>query len=153
MIVCDYSGRIWRLARARGDSWGAPQILLDESLVSISPAYARTGYGTGGLISIARDATGAVPYLAALDQILGAGLAADQSLTILAVYNLLYALPFALVPLLVAIMGDSSRPILDRINSVMVATTDKLMPILLLLLGLALIADSVKFLATGTGLW
>ena len=95
----------------------------------------------------------AVPYLAALDQILGAGLTADQSLTTLAVYNLLYALPFALVPLLVAIMGNSSRPILDRINSVMVATTDKLMPILLLLLGLALIVDSVKFFATGAGLW
>lgn len=94
----------------------------------------------------------AVPYLAALDQILGANLSQNQSLTVLIAYNLVYAMPFALVPLLVAIMGDQSKPVLERINRFMVAATDKLMPVLLLLIGLALIADSIYFFATGDGL-
>ena len=34
----------------------------------------------------------------------------------------------------------------------MVAATDKLMPVLLLLIGLALVADSIYFFATGGGL-
>ena len=94
----------------------------------------------------------AVPYLAALDQILGADLSQQQSLSVLVAYNLVYAMPFALVPILVAIMGDRSKPVLERINRFMVTATDKLMPVLLLLIGLALIADSIYFFATGDGL-
>jgi cytochrome c biogenesis protein CcdA len=94
----------------------------------------------------------AVPYLAALDQVLSANLSQQESLSVLVAYNLVYAMPFALVPILVAIMGDRSKPVLERINRFMVAATDKLMPVLLLLIGLALVADSIYFFATGGGL-
>lgn len=95
----------------------------------------------------------ALPYLAAIDQILKANLTAEASLTALAAYNISYALPFALVPVLVAVTGDGCKPVLERINNVLVTVADKLMPFLLLLLGTALVADAIAFLTTGTSLW
>lgn len=95
----------------------------------------------------------AVPYLAAIDQVLKANLTAGDSLQVLAAYNVAYALPFLLVPLLVLIMGDASKPILQRVNQVLINVTDKLMPLLLLLLGSVLIVDAIKYLVTGAALW
>ena len=95
----------------------------------------------------------ALPYLAAIDQILKANLSAQSSIGVLVAYNLAYALPFAMVPVLVAVSGDACKPLLERINNVLVGVADRLMPLLLLLLGIALSADAVKFLATGTALW
>ena len=80
-------------------------------------------------------------------------MALDASLVALAVYNVGYALPFAVVPVLVLVMGDSCRSILDRINNVLTAIADRLMPLLMLLLGLALIADSVSYFARGEPLF
>ena len=51
-------------------------------------------------------------------------------------YNLAYALPFAIVPVLVLVMGDRAKPLLRRINEVLVRGADMLMPWLMLLLGL-----------------
>ena len=95
----------------------------------------------------------ALPYFAAVDQLLKANLSTQSSLGVLLVYNLAYALPFALVPLSVAMVGDRCKPLLQKINDVMVSLADRLMPALLILLGLALSADAVAFLWTGEGLW
>ena len=95
----------------------------------------------------------AVPYLATIDQVLKADLTAGDSLVVLAAYNIAYALPFLLVPLLVLAMGDASKPVLQRINQALIRVTDKLMPLLLLLLGCALLADAIKYLVTGVALW
>jgi cytochrome c biogenesis protein CcdA len=110
-----------------------------------------TCFGFGAIVNFV-GVPFAVPYFAALDQVLSANLSQQESLTVLGTYNLVYAIPFALVPILVAVMGDRSKPVLERINRFMVAATDKLMPILLLLIGLALTADSIYFFATGDGL-
>lgn len=95
----------------------------------------------------------ALPYLAAIDQILKANLSAESSLAVLATYNIGYALPFALVPVLIAVTGDACRPVLEKINTALVTVADKLMPFLLLVLGTALIVDAIAFLTTGTSLW
>jgi hypothetical protein len=68
-------------------------------------------------------------------------------------YNIAYALPFMLVPISVALIGDSTKPILDKINNILVGLVDRFMPILLLLPGIALSADALKYLVSGEALW
>ncbi len=95
----------------------------------------------------------ALPYFAAVDQILKANLSVELSLWVLAFYNLAYALPFLLVIALVAVIGDSSKPVLDKINNLLVGLVDRFMPEILFFLGLALTADALAFLITGEPLW
>jgi cytochrome c biogenesis protein CcdA len=91
----------------------------------------------------------AVPYFAAIDQFLKSGLDTMGVVTGLAIYNVAYALPFLLIPLLTAIMGDRSKPILARVNGFMEKAGDIIMPLLLLAIGLALLLDSVWFFVHG----
>jgi len=91
----------------------------------------------------------ALPYFAALDQILKADLTPMTSLTVLAGYNVLYALPFALVPVLSATSGQKIQEVLRKINDWLVGISNFLMPILLVLVGLALIVDSLIYFVTG----
>jgi len=86
----------------------------------------------------------ALPYFAAVDQILKANLSVELSA---------YALPFLLVIALVAVIGDSSKPILDKINNLLGGLVDRFMPVVLFFLGLALTADALAFLITGEPLW
>lgn len=115
----------------------------------LSPAAC---FGYGAIVNLI-GVPFAVPYLAAIDQLLKADLALGQSLLVLALYNIAYALPFLLVPVLTVVMGEASKPILQKINNFLVSATDRFMPLLLFVLGAALIADSVKYLATGQALW
>jgi len=94
----------------------------------------------------------ALPYFAVLDQILKADLAMPESLLILAIYNLLYALPFVIVPLLVITIGERSKPILLRINDSLERFSSFLMPVLLFLVGIFLISDAITYFVTGQGL-
>jgi cytochrome c biogenesis protein CcdA len=95
----------------------------------------------------------ALPYFAAIDQILKANLPPAEVVVLLVAYNLAYALPFLIVPVLVALVGERSRPVLTRINATLDRTSTVLMPIMLGLVGLALIADAVLCFATGEGLF
>ena len=94
----------------------------------------------------------ALPYFAVVDQILKADLPATASLTILAIYNLGYAAPFVVVPVLVGVSGENARPLLQRINGFIGKASDRLMPWLFAALGLALVADCVAYFYRGTGL-
>ena len=60
---------------------------------------------------------------------------------------------FLLVPLAVAIVGDDCKPFLEKINNFLVSIVDKLMPILLFLIGAALTVDALGFLISGEPLW
>ncbi|HBL45145.1 GAP family protein [Gimesia sp.] len=91
----------------------------------------------------------ALPYFAALDQMLKADLSPVTALGVLAAYNVLYALPFVLVPVLIATSGQKSQDILRKINTWLVSISNFLMPILLTLVGLALIVDSLIYFVTG----
>jgi cytochrome c biogenesis protein CcdA len=95
----------------------------------------------------------AVPYFAAIDQFLKADLDTGGVLFALLAYNLAYALPFLTVPVLTAAMGENSKPVLAKVNASMERISDLLMPLLLGLVGLALLADSVSFFVRGISLF
>jgi cytochrome c biogenesis protein CcdA len=95
----------------------------------------------------------AVPYFAALGQMGKADLSEAEFLTALLGYNLAYALPFTAVPIVRAVMGEHARPLLERINLLMERIAGALMPVLLGLVGLALVADGITFFASGDSLF
>ena len=95
----------------------------------------------------------AVPYFAALSQILKLDPTFLEALALLVAYNVLYALPFLIVPILIAIMGDQARPLLQRINNGLTRASAFVMPIILALLGLALVADAVHYFWRGAPLF
>ena len=115
----------------------------------LTPAYC---FGYGAVVNFI-GVPFALPYFAVVDQLLRANLSMRSSVLVLTIYNAAYALPFLLVPITVALMGDSSRPILEKINNVLVSLVDRFMPILLLLLGAALTADALAYLISGEALW
>jgi cytochrome c biogenesis protein CcdA len=115
----------------------------------LNPVYC---FGYGAVINFI-GVPFALPYFAVVNQVLKANLSVESSLLVLALYNAAYALPFLLVPIAVAAIGDRSKPVLEKINAMLVKLVDTLMPILLLLVGIALTADALSFLITGEPLW
>jgi threonine/homoserine/homoserine lactone efflux protein len=132
---------LWLVLRVRKDKGDRP----DEQTPEFSVWKAFTFGAVVNLIGIPF----AVPYFAAIDQLLKSGLDTGGVITGLVIYNTAYALPFLLIPLLTAIMGDRSKPILARVNGFMEKASDIIMPILLLAIGLALLVDSVWFFVNG----
>ena len=95
----------------------------------------------------------ALPYLAAIDQILKADLDFFQALALLLGYNLLYAACFAIVPILVAVMGERSHAVLKRMTEWLDRAAGVVTPLLLGLIGLVLIADAALYFTTGKALF
>jgi len=95
----------------------------------------------------------AVPYFAAIDQVLKADLTAIQAVYVLLGYNLVYAMPFAIVPVLSAIMGKEAQPLLARVNAGLDRASSVLMPLLLGLLGFALLLDAGSYFIRGASLF
>ena len=115
----------------------------------LTPTYC---FGYGAIINFI-GVPFALPYFAAVHQVLKANLSVEWSIAAIAFYNLAYALPFLLVPILIAITGESSKPTLDKISNLLVGLVDRFMPVILFLLGFALTADALAFLITGEPLW
>ena len=115
----------------------------------LTPVYC---FGHGAVINFI-GVPFAVPYFAVVNQLLKANLSTESSVLVLAIYNAAYALPFLLVPIAVALIGERSKPVLEKINEVLVKLVDTFMPILLLLVGIALSADALSYLITGEALW
>jgi cytochrome c biogenesis protein CcdA len=132
---------LWLVFRTRKDSGKRP----DEQTPEFTLWKAFTFGAAVNLIGIPF----ALPYFAAIDQMLKSNLDTAGVLLGLVIYNLTYALPFLLIPVLTAIMGDSSKPILARVNGIMEKASDVIMPLLLLAIGLALLLDSVWFFVQG----
>ncbi len=95
----------------------------------------------------------AIPYFAAIDQILKADLSVTRSVIALVGYNLVYALPFAVVPLLSAVLGEKAKPLLTRISAFLDKISGALMPLMLGLIGLALVLDAMWYFVKGTPLF
>jgi len=95
----------------------------------------------------------AIPYFAALDQILKADLDWVPSLTALLIYNLLYILPFVLLILIRLIFREQSDPLLSKLNEWMEKIGAVLMPLLLILLAIALLVDAIYYFGTGLPLY
>ncbi|WP_204112654.1 GAP family protein [Shimia biformata] len=70
----------------------------------------------------------------------------------LVAYNLLYAVPFLMLPVAMIVFGKSVLPLLNRINATIEKYAAYIMPVLIGLIGLGLVADALSFFASGTGL-
>lgn len=138
-------GLLWMVVRTKKD--GAP--VADEPEWELTPAKC---FGFGAIVNFI-GIPFALPYFAVIDQILKAGLSTVESFTTLAIYNIVYALPFLVVPAMLAVSGERAKPFLERINNFIARAADILMPWMLGLLGLALLADSVAYFYRGEGLW
>lgn len=133
----------WKSARGSTKDSSAPEV------ARLTPLKA---FGIGAVVN-AIGIPFALPYFAAIDQVLKANLDVAESVTVLVAYNLVYALPFLIVPGLVLILGEAGRPILTRINEKLDRVSAFLMPILLGLVGGALVADAVRYFVVGEGLF
>ncbi|MBA6413394.1 GAP family protein [Parahaliea sp. F7430] len=136
---------IWILLRPQNKKEGN-QSNLDESF---TPIKAFCLGATVNFIGIPF----ALPYFAALNQILKANLTVFDSVITLFVYNLFYALPFVIVPALVVTSGERSQSLLKRINKIVERGSSYIMPALLAITGFALVGDAVKYFLTGNGLF
>ncbi|MGE0634658.1 MAG: GAP family protein [Pseudobdellovibrionaceae bacterium] len=87
----------------------------------------------------------ALPYLAAIDQILKANLPALTSFLFLLLYNLLYILPFTSLIFIRWYYKRESDSIFQSINKGVDHFTQKYLPVIFLILGLILIEDCVSY--------
>lgn len=92
----------------------------------------------------------AIPYFAALDQILKANMGWIESLSTLLLYNVLYILPFMLLIVIKMLFGENGEKILQTANSWMEKIGKVLLPGMMILLAVALIIDAVMYFTTGT---
>ena len=138
-------GLLWMLVRTKKN--GAPT--ANDPEWNLTPAKC---LGFGAVVNFI-GVPFALPYFAVVDQLLKGDLATVESLSILAIYNACYALPFVVVPATVAISGENAKPILEKINGFLGRTSDVVMPWMFGVLGLALIADSIAYVVRGEGLW
>ncbi len=95
----------------------------------------------------------AIPYFAFLGQILKADLDWMGALMVLLIYNLLYVLPFSLLIFIRLIYRQESDVLFKSISDGMERLSGVVMPILLFLLGGALLADAFVFFSTGDPLF
>ncbi len=136
---------IWLALQSKKDSGKRP----DEETQQFTVPGA---FGFGAMINFI-GIPFAVPYFAAIDQILKADYSASQAVMTLLSYNLVYALPFAMVPVLSAVMGEKAKPILAKINARLDRVSGFLMPLMLGVIGLALVADAITYFVSGSGLF
>lgn len=132
----------FRIALRSGGRTGQSAKSLDWEL---TPARC---FAFGGIVNFI-GVPFALPYFAAVDQILKAELAVGQAVTVLAGYNLAYALPFAFVPVAVLMLGDRARPVLERLNTRMMSVASTAMPWLIGLLGAWLVFDAAWYFIVG----
>ena len=136
---------VWAAVQSRGGKASEEKTPGKE----LTPAYC---FGYGAVINFI-GVPFALPYFAVVDQTLKANLSVESTLLVLALYNIAYALPFALVPVLRALMGESVGPLLKRVNELLSRGVDVLLPPLLFLCGVALGVDAIAFLCCGIQIW
>ena len=95
----------------------------------------------------------AVPYFGALSQILKADLSVTGAVFALILYNLLYALPFGLVIAARFVFRERAEEPLRRLSEWMERVSAWLLPLLLLGLAGAFLADAGHFFLRGTPLF
>ena len=102
--------------------------------------------GLSGAVVTLTGLPGALPYIAAIDLILRSDVTLLQQTLAVGYYNVVFVLPMVVIVVLCLIAGERSRAILDAIRSFIDAWGQRLIVILLLILGITLIADGVGWL-------
>jgi cytochrome c biogenesis protein CcdA len=107
------------------------------------------GLGRSVLLGVQVNLLGlsfALPYFAAIDQILKADLDTAGALAVLALYNALYVAPFGVLVALRALLGERGDRLLARTNESVDRASAVVMPLLLGGLGALLVADGASYL-------
>ncbi len=87
----------------------------------------------------------ALPYLAAIDQILKFGINPYVIFCVLLAYNIIYILPFASMVIIRWIYQKESNHIFETINAWIHRVTEKYLPFLFLFIGLLLLEDCISY--------
>jgi cytochrome c biogenesis protein CcdA len=95
----------------------------------------------------------AIPYFAAIDQILKTDMEWFPAVIALLIYNFLYILPFAVLIFIRYIYKEKSEQLFATINEKMEKIGNIILPLLLFLIGGALLADAIKYFITGVPLF
>jgi len=95
----------------------------------------------------------AIPYFAALDQILKFDLSWLAAVSALLLYNLLYILPFFVLIIIRYAYKEKSDQLFATINEKMEKLGNIILPLLILAIGGILIVDAIKFFITGKPLF
>jgi cytochrome c biogenesis protein CcdA len=106
------------------------------------------GLGRSVLLGVQVNLLGlsfALPYFAAIDQILKADLDTAGALAVLALYNALYVAPFGVLVALRALLGERGDRLLARTNESVDRASAVVMPLLLGGLGALLVADGASY--------
>lgn len=135
------AGLLWVGIRSRSDTGRHPE----KSTPKLGLA---SSFGYGAVVNFI-GIPFALPYFAALGQILKADFSTSQAVSALAAYNLVYAAPFCSVPIMRAVLGERSQPLLERINLFLDKAAGILMPVMLILIALALIVDAFYYFTAG----
>lgn len=137
---------LWVAWKSRGGGTGK------SSQPQAGPLTPPKAFGIGAVINLV-GLPFALPYFAALDQILKADLSISESVLVLIGYNVAYALPFLIVPVLALVMGEGARPVLTRLNEKVDRAGAVIMPLVLGGVGIALVIDAMLYFTTGKGLF
>jgi cytochrome c biogenesis protein CcdA len=86
---------------------------------------------------------GAVPYFAAVDQLLRADVSVTGGVLAMLFYNAVFLLPLAAVPVLRILLRERSQPIFDAVNRFLEIWGRRIVTAILLGLGGVLVADAV----------
>ena len=89
---------------------------------------------------------GALPYFAAIDQVLRADLNPGSNVIALIYYNVVIVLPLAAMILLHVFMGAASRPLFERISAFSARWGGRAFALLLLAFGALFVVDGLSFL-------
>lgn len=117
----------------------------DEPAWELTPLHC---FGYGAIVNFI-GIPFALPYFAAISQILQADPGTASALGALAIYNIGYAAVFAVVPIAVAVTGERAAPFLETAGRWLDRIAGLLMPWLILLLGLYLVVDAGCYFVYG----
>jgi cytochrome c biogenesis protein CcdA len=95
---------------------------------------------------IAVGLPGAIPLFAAIDVMLRADVRDATAVWLLLYYNIVFVLPLVALVIIRAALGDRSTPVFEAISNFLSAWGKRIVIVVLLLLGMALVADGIGWL-------
>lgn len=93
------------------------------------------------------EAPTALPYLVAIERITRANLPLHQTIAILTLYNIIFVLPLTILLGIYFLLRERSIHLIKRINRAIVAWFPKIMRVILIFIGFALILDCINHLS------
>jgi cytochrome c biogenesis protein CcdA len=122
----------------------------DRAAAQIDPERALHGAAAWLGIGIAGiELATAFPYFAAISLVVGANVSTGQKVVLLALYNVVYALPLIAIAAVCAVAGPNARRLLGPISDWLMRRWPVVVAVLTLVVGIAVLAYGVVRLTSG----